>query len=225
MTPKFTLALVVILLTLSSCHRYYTSSSFEEKTAKHKVIAVLPPQIVMTGQPSRKISPEMVVAMEEKESKMFQESLYNNILRQATKGNKVMEVNLQPFTNTLALLEQNNITVRDSWAKDDKELAQLLGVDAVVRSSIQKDRYMSDEASLGITVAKNILFAVSKAPVVMPVTNKTSDIHATCTLVSKGETLWNDYYKEESNWNNPANEIIESITNKFARHFPYRKKA
>jgi hypothetical protein len=225
MKPKFTLAVVGILLTLTSCHRYYTSSSFEQKTAKHKKIAVLPPQIVMTGQPSKKVSPEMIVVMEEKESKMFQESLYNNILRQASKGNKVMDVTVQPFTNTLALLEQNNISIRDSWTKDDTELAELLGVDAVVRSSIQKDRYMSDEASLGITVAKNIIFTAIKTPVIMPVNNKTSDIHATCTIVSKGETLWNDYYKEESNWNNPANEIIEGITAKFARHFPYRRKA
>lgn len=225
MKPKFTLAVVSILLTLTSCHRYYTSSSFQEKTAKHKVIAVLPPQIIFTGQQSRKMTPDMIIALEEKESKMFQESLYNNILRQAAKGNKVMDVNIQPFTNTLALLDQNSISIRDSWTKDDKELAKLLGVDAVVRSSVQKDRYMSDEASLGITVAKNILISASKAPVIMPVSNKTSDIHATCTLVSNGETLWNDYYKEESNWNNPANEVIEDITNKFARHFPYRRKA
>jgi hypothetical protein len=225
MKPKFTLAVASILLTLTSCHRYYTSSSFEEKTAKHKIVAVLPPQIVMTGQQSRRLSNEDILAMEEKESKMFQESLYNNILRQSGKSNKVMDVSLQPYSNTLSLLAQNNISVRESWTKDDNELAQILGVDAVVRSSIQKDRYMSDEASLGITVARNIILTASKAPVIMPVSNKTSDIHATCTLISKGETLWNDYYKEESNWNNPANDIIEHITMKFARHFPYNKKA
>ncbi len=223
MKPKFTLAVVCILVTLTSCHRYYTSSSFNEKTATHKVIAILPPHIVMTGQLPRNVSKETIVALEEMESRMFQQSLYSNILKRAKTGKKIMDVSIQPYSNTISMLEEHNISVRDSWEKDDRELAQILGVDAVVRSSIQKDRYMSDEASLGITVARGIVFAASKSPLTIPVSNKTSDIQATCTLVSNGETLWNDSYREGSNWNNPANEIIEEITERFARHFPYRK--
>jgi hypothetical protein len=220
-----TLTALLVLITLSSCHRYYTSKSFDVKTIKHKAIAILPPQMLLTGNQPKNLTLTQIAEIEEKESKLFQEALYNNILRRANQGKYTMDVNVQPVNNTIALLEKNGMSLRDSWQKDDKELAKLLGVDAVVRSSIQKDRYMSDLASAGIDAGQKVLNAVLKNPVLVPGTNKTNDIRATCSLISNGETLWNDNYKRESDWNSPANDIIERITDNFARHFPYRKKA
>jgi len=221
-----TLAALFMLISLTSCHRYYTSSSFDVKTVKHKSIAILPPQMLLTGNQPKNLTPTQIAEIEEKESKLFQEALYNNILRRANQGKYSMDVNVQPYSNTIALLEKNNISIREAWAKDDKELATLLGVDAIVRSSIQKDRYMSDLAAAGIEVGSKILDAVLSRPVLLPgQVSKTSDIRATCSIVSNGETLWNDSYKRESDWNSPANDIIENITDNFARHFPYRKKA
>lgn len=215
-----------MLISLTSCHRYYTSNSFDSKTVKHKSIAILPPQMLLTGNQPKNLTQSQIAELEEKESKLFQEALYNNILRRANQGKYSMDVNVQPHSNTIALLEKSNIAIRDAWQKDDKELAEILGVDAIVRSSIQKDRYMSDLASAGIDVGKKILDVVLKNPVGAPTPlNKTNDIRATCSIVSNGETLWNDSYKRESDWNSPANDIIENITDNFARHFPYRKKA
>lgn len=221
-----TLAAFFMLILLTSCHRYYTSNSFDAKTIKHKSIAILPPQMLLTGNQPKNLNQYQIAELEEKESKLFQEALYNNILRRANQGKYSMDVNIQPYNNTIALLEKNNISIRDTWAKDDKELAELLGVDAIVRSSIQKDRYMSDLASAGIDAGRKILDVVLKNPVSVPGQyNKTNDIRATCSIISNGETLWNDSYKRESDWNSPANDIIENITDNFARHFPYRKKA
>ncbi len=85
---------------------------------------------------------------------------------------------------------------------------------------------MSDLASAGIYAGRKIVEAVMKNPPVTSTTlNKTADIKATCSVVSKGETLWSDVYSRESNFALPANEVIENITNNFARHFPYRRKA
>jgi hypothetical protein len=221
-----TLTALLVLITFSSCHRYYTSSSFEEKTLKHKSVAILPPQMILSGNQPKNLTQDQIAELEEKESKLFQEALYNNILRRANQGKYSMDVMVQPYSNTIALLEKNSVSIRETWTKDDKELAEMLGVDAVVRSSIQKERYMSDLASAGIDAGKQIIDAVLKKPVLVPgAINKTSDIRATCSIISKGETLWNDSYKRESDWNSPANEIIENITDNFARHFPYRKKA
>jgi hypothetical protein len=221
-----TLTALLVLITFSSCHRYYTSSSFEEKTLKHKSVAILPPQMILSGNQPKNLTQDQIAELEEKESKLFQEALYNNILRRANQGKYSMDVMVQPYSNTIALLEKNSVSIRETWTKDDKELAEMLGVDAIVRSSIQKERYMSDLASAGIDAGKQIIDAVLKKPVLVPgVINKTSDIRATCSIISKGETLWNDSYKRESDWNSPANEIIENITDNFARHFPYRKKA
>jgi hypothetical protein len=225
MKTNFTLLALLMLISFTSCHRYYTSSSFEEKSLKHKTIAVLPPQLVVTGTQPRNLSSYDIEQLEEKESKLFQEALYSNILRKGNSGKYALNVSVQPYSNTIAVLGKNNITIRESWSKDDKELATILGVDAVVRTSIQKERLMSDLASAGIDVGRKILETVSNKPVALPTAaTKTNDIHATCTVISNGETLWNDSYKRGSDWSYSANQVIEDITNNFAKHFPYKKK-
>jgi len=225
MRRTFTLLTIGIFVLTTSCHRYYTSSSFEQKTAKHKTIAVLPPQIVMTGKKPRDLSEYDIAKIEETESKLFQRSLYNNILTRANTRKYVMDVSVQPYDNTIALLESNNVSIRDAWKKSDEELSKILGVDAIVRMSIQKERYMSDLASFGIDMGARVLNAVIPSGPFIPSISKTNDIIASCALVSNGETLWNDNYKRAADWNSPANSIIENITDKFAKHFPYKKKA
>ncbi len=221
-----TLLLIFLGCFVSSCHRYYTSNSFHQKTAHHKVIAILPPQMVLTGKQPNSVSTSEVAQLEEKESLFFQEELYNRILAKANHGKYVMDVQLQPHKNTLATLSKNNVSIRESWELNDKELASLLNVDAVVRTSIYKNRIMSDLASAGIETGKRILDVVLKnqTPVV-GVPSKTNDIKATCTLVSNGETLWSDSYTKASDYSTPANQVIENITNNFAKHFPYKRKA
>lgn len=189
-------------------------------------IAILPPQLLISGTIPQNLGSYDIEQLEEKESKVFQEALYNNILRRGNSGKYAMDVTIQPSTNTLAALQKNDISIRASWMKDDKELARVLGVDAVVRTSIQKERFMSDLASAGIDVGKKILDAVLTKPVALPgVTNKTNDIRATCSIVSNGEALWSDSYTRQSDYNFTANQIIEQITDNFAKHFPYKRKA
>jgi hypothetical protein len=220
-----TLLALFALISFTSCHRYYTSTSFVEKSARHKTIAILPPQLVVSGTLPKSLSANDIEQLEVTESKMFQEALYNNVLRRGNSGKYAMNVSVQPYINTLAALEKNHITIRESWTKDDKELATVLGVDAVVRTSIQKERFMSDFASAGIDAGKRILDAVLTKPVLLPgVTNKTSDIRASCSIISNGEALWNDSYTRESDYNFTANQIIENITDNFAKHFPYIRK-
>jgi hypothetical protein len=221
----FTLLAIGIFVLTTSCHRYYTSSSFEQKTAKHKLIAVLPPQMVLTGNKPKNVTEEEIAKIEETESKLFQRSLYNNILSRANTNKYEMSVALQPYDNTIALLEAKGINLRDAWRKDDKELATILGVDAIVRMSVQKERYMSDLASFGIDMGARVLNTVLKNGPFIPSRSKTNDVIASCALVSNGETLWNDTYKRAADWNSPANSIIENITDKFAKHFPYKRKA
>jgi hypothetical protein len=135
-------------------------------------------------------------------------------------------VNFQDVNTTQKILDQNNISIRDSWKKDDNELAKLLGVDAVIRMNIRKQRYMSDEASYGVGVAKSVIYRTgigSKVPVPNSV-GKTFDIYATCNLLSDNQTLWNDNYKRSTDYETQPNVIVEWITDWFGENFPYKKK-
>ena len=114
------------------------------------------------------------------------------------------------------------VTLHDSWYKSDEELCQILRVDALIRMKIQKKRYMSDEASMGIDYGRQVLGAVLKRNVYAP--SKTNDIIASCSIVSKGETVWNDNYRRAADWDTPADYVVNTITENFANHIPYRQR-
>jgi len=225
---KKTIPVLLIALILSvSCHRkYYTNSFFEQQTANHKVIAVLPSEIVFTGKQPKELTPEQIAKMEEEESKAFQMSLYGSIMRYANTNKTYMWVGVQDVTKTINTLEQNQITIRDSWKMDDKKLAAMLGVDAIVRMQITQKRYMSDYASMGVSIGRDVINQTplgGKLPIPSSL-GKTEDIYAYCSVVSNSVTLWNNSYKSAADWNNPSNVIIENITGEFGRNFPYKKR-
>ena len=215
-----------VLFSFSCSNKYYTASNFSEKTENHKLVAILPAEVTFAGKLPKNMSPEAIAEAEERESIDFQYALMNSILNHANTRKYITTVNFQDINTTQKILEQNNITVRDSWKKDDKELAKLLGVDAVIRMNIRKQRYMSDEASYGVGVAKQVVFKTgigSKVPVPNSV-GKTYDIYASCNLVSDNQTLWNDNYKRSTDYEVQPNVVVEWITNWFGENFPYKKK-
>jgi len=218
--------MLTALIFASSCsHKNYTTSYFDQQTAHHKMIAVLPAEMIFTGTQPKDISVEDIAQIEENESRMFQNYLFSAILRYANSNKYYTAVGFQDISTTQKLLEENNISIRDSWKQDDKKIAQLLGVDAVVRMRIQKKRYMSDLASLGVSYGQQVINQIGNARKYIPnVTNKTNDIYASCNIVSNNQTLWNDDYRGSTNYNVSSEKVIDNITDNFGRHFPYRKR-
>jgi len=219
--------IAIFILFLFSCsNKYYTASNFEEKTENHKVVAILPAEVTFTGKQPKTLSPDAIAKAEERESIDFQYALMNSILNHANTKKYITTVNFQDINTTLKILEKNSISVRDSWNKDDNELAKLLGVNSVIRMNIRKQRYMSDEASYGVGVARQVIYKTgigSKVPVPSSV-GKTYDIYASCNLLSDNQTLWNDNYKRSTDYDTPANVIVEWITDDFGENFPYKEK-
>ena len=220
------LSFIVIIISASCSRKYYTNSFFDQQTANHKIIAVLPSEIVFTGKQPKDLTEEQIAKMEEEESKAFQLALYSNILRYANTNKTYMFVGVQDITKTMNTLDENQITVRGSWKTDDKKLASLLGVDAIVRMQVTQKRYMSDYASYGVTIGRNVINQTgigSRLPIPSSL-GKTEDIYAYCSVVSNSVTLWNNSYKSAADWDNPSNVIIENITNSFGRNFPYKRR-
>jgi hypothetical protein len=219
--------LFICFLSFSACrHKYYVASYFEQQTAGHKMIAVLPAEMIFTGKQPKELSPEDISAIEERESRAFQESLVNGIFKYANTRREYMSISVQDVNTTNKLLQDHDISVRDSWTQNDKELAQILKVDAVVRMRIQKKRYMSELASYGIGVGRQIIGMIgrnNKFPTPY-VPNKTNDIYAACNIVSDNKTLWNDHYEGAADWNSPPDVVINNITENFGKNFPYKRR-
>jgi hypothetical protein len=189
-------------------------------------VAILPAEVTFTGKQPKNLSPDAIAKAEERESIDFQYALMNSILNHANTKKYITTVNFQDINTTLKILEKNSISVRDSWNKDDNELAKLLGVNSVIRMNIRKQRYMSDEASYGVGVARQVIYKTgigSKVPVPSSV-GKTYDIYASCNLLSDNQTLWNDNYKRSTDYDVQPNIVIEWITDDFGENFPYKEK-
>jgi hypothetical protein len=219
------IALLTIIFFASCSHKNYAVSYFDRQTANHKLIAVLPAEMIFTGIQPKDISVEDIAKIEENESKVFQNYLFNSILRYANSRKYYTSIGVQDISTTQKLLEDNSISIRGSWREDDRKLAKILGVDAVVRMRIQKKRYMSDLASFGVSYGQQVLYQIGNVGKYVPyVPNKTNDIYASCNIVSDNQTLWNDDYRGSSNYNVSSERVIDDITDNFGRHFPYRKR-
>lgn len=208
----------IAALVFASCNKStnkFLSANFDEKTRNHKIIAVLPVEMVFMGKQPKDFTPDKIKTIEEAESKSFQESLYGKIL------SKEPKVDIQAVEKTNKLLAAKGITIQNSWTMPADELAKVLGVDAVVKSRIEKERYMSDLASFGTSVANTL---ASWGGIPLGANNKTNNIRGSCEVINSadGIALWRVTVKNpNADWNTPANDIIDRINSKFARNFPY----
>lgn len=223
--PFLSVVLISMFFIQACSRKHYAVSYFDQKTASHRLIAILPAEMIFTGVQPKDLSPKDIAKIEENESRMFQNYLFNSILKYANDRRYYTAIGVQDISTTEKLLEDNNISIRDSWKQDDKKLARILGVDAVVRMRIQKKRYMSDLASLGVDYGQQVLNQIGNVGKYIPyVPNKTNDIYASCNVVCDNQTLWNDDYRGSSSYNVSSEKVIDNITDNFGRHFPYRKR-
>ena len=226
------LTLVSILLLTAACTTVnYTTPQFAGKTAGHQTVAVLPFEMIFTGKAPTNLTVAQIAHIEEMESLAFQTSLYYRLLNRSSAHRKrPIYIALQPVEETNRILAARGIALRDSWYMPAAELARILGVDAVVRTRVKKTRYLSDLASYGIDVGTYVLHEVvhdvTDGDVHLPIPwglAKTHDIWADGKLQSAdNELLWQVAVHRETDWSRPANDVIEGLTKKLAKKFPYR---
>ncbi len=219
-------SVLLMVVTMQFCGRgIYTNPVFLEKTAGHRVIAILPFEMIFTGKKPKKLSIEDAAKLEEVESIAFQRSLYQSLFHETTRYRNPLRIDIQAITKTNRILDKNGIGIRESWRMDEEELAGLLGVDAVVRTRVIKRRYMSGLASFGIEVGTSILNAILEdSPLFLILPTTTNRIKAECYICNglDGSLLWEYSVVDETDWRLEANAIVDGVTRHFARRFPYR---
>ncbi len=222
-------ACVSVLLLAAACSTVnYESPQFTERASHHHIIAVLPFEMVFTGDPPANLTPEQIARIEEAESVAFQEAYYHRLLHQASVHKKrPIRIEIQPVETTNRLLAQAGIGVRESWGMSAKSLASVLRVDAVVSTSVRKTRYLSDGESFGVDLGLQVVNEVTEgrfAPILPWGLVKTHDIWANCELIDSldGAVLWQTDFAQATDWQYPANEVIAGFTQELAKKFPYR---
>ena len=222
----FRIAIIVLTGVGLGCKSSYLVNDFAEKTRDHKSIATLPVEMIFTGVMPEDWTERDIQDIEYAESQSFQISFYQELLRSTRSGRKSISMELQHYRKTWQLLETANIELHEIWALPSEEAAQLLGVDAVVRARITKTRFMSDLASYGIEVATRVVGLLTDYYLIpwIPHATRSKKIQAEYTLFEgeQGGTLWSISFEQDADWRRPANEIIDNISRRAARHFPYR---
>jgi hypothetical protein len=219
--------LLLILTTISCTAVKYQSASFDAQTVAHQSVAVLPFEMVLDGELPEGLTSAQIARIEEDESLAFQRALYNALLSQSGAGAGRIRIDLQPVAETNRILRGCGLTVQQSWAMGAQDLAAILGVDAVIRTRVEKSRLLSDEASLGIDLGTRVLHEATQwryAGFLPHDLDKTHDILADASLFNGdgGNLLWKVAVQRETDWRQPPDAVVEGVVRKLARKFPYR---
>src|SRR6478672_9314439 len=141
------LMLAVLAVAICSCGpTIYKADQFSAVASKHKIVAILPSDVTISLRPNemKKTTPEQLAKNEESTGYAMQEKLYGWFLKRQNKFHYT--VAFQDVMETNAQLNKAGISYTDLRTKSRKELAQLLGLDAVISSNVRMDKPMSEGA-------------------------------------------------------------------------------
>jgi hypothetical protein len=207
---------------------HYESPRLTGRAPDSQTIAVLPFEMVFAGKMPADLGPEQIRAIEVGESLAFQHALYNRLLdRSSATRDRPILVRIQPVETTNRLLDEGGISLREAWQMPAERLAETLGVEAVLKTRVEKTRYMSELASWGTEVSLSVLHEATAGRIdwlIPPGLTRTDDIYADSTLLSceDGDLLWKVAVRRATDWRRPANDVVAGITKKLAKKFPYR---
>lgn len=221
--------LAISLLLLSACSTpYYIAHDFEARTFDHERVAILPIEVLFTGRLPEALTEADLQKIQAAEARAFQISFYNEILRSTKSGRKPIHVTLQHYSRTLDIMEEYGMSIEESFDYNPAELAEMLEVDAVVKARIEKERFLTDLESYGIEMGIRLGEVLSRIPIgpwLPPNATRAKTIRADYTLLDGDDnaTLWSIAFDVDADWREPANEIIDGISRRAAKQFPYRR--
>ena len=213
----------VLVLFATSCKPYFKATDFDQVTENHTTVAILPFELFTVGHTPESLTPEMIAEIEEVESTTFQSNFYNKVLSSTQRGRGQLRVGMQHYSETNSILEKNGISVRDSWTMSPKDLADVLGVDAVLKARIEKNQYFSDGISAGIEVTQTIVSILTDSQTPYSISDRNKDVTSDYSLVdTQGVSLWSIGYQNSADWRQQADQLVDNINHRSSRHFPYR---
>ncbi|OAV43497.1 hypothetical protein [Lewinella sp. 4G2] len=214
-------------LCLSSCQRQpaYVANDFDDRTAEHRVIAVIPAEVLYTGRMPRDWSEEQEDVTRREEATLLQRTIQSALLNRANSYRQGLRINFQSINTTNNQLREAGIEPHLAHLEAPEFLTAALGVDAIVITSITKERFISDEASATISVVGAVLNNAG-GPLPGAIANRgarTYSVGVVASLVdADGIVLYGDEADINIDWQTTANESVERVARWVSRGFPYR---
>jgi len=203
------------VLSLTACSpKIYKTDDFASLSARHKIVAILPSDVMIHLRPNeaKKVSADEVKKDEESTGYAVQDKMYGWFLRKSDRYHYT--VKFQDISKTNAILKQHNISYQDLRTASKEELAQMLGVDAVISSSVRMDKPMSEGAAIAVGLLVGTWGSTNNV-------STTINIHE----ASKGELMWKYDYEASGSVGSSAENLVNALMKNASKKFPYNTKS
>ncbi|MBC6606516.1 hypothetical protein H8B13_06780 [Hymenobacter sp. BT188] len=208
------LTLVMLFLCTACGPNIYLANDFRSYAPKHKTVAILPASVTMQLRPNqaRNTTAEQQRDLEYKSGIDFQEKIYAWLLRRSQQ--RGYTVQFQDVTQTNAKLRELQIPYEELRTHSAQELAKVLGVDAVLTTSVRTTKPMSDGAALAVGVLVGAWGATNQA-------NITVNIHES----DAGKLLWKYDYVAAGSVGSSTEGMVNMLMRNASKKFPYTPKS
>lgn len=220
---KFSIFTILVLwiFLVSSCSTT-KSKSFDEDTASHQRIAVVPfkAKLKLTEKQKENVTTAEIKNMELEQGKDVQNAVEFYLI------GKKMKVTVQSASMTNSKLSDARINFEQINDHDATKLCQILGVDAIVSGYIETEKPMSEELATGLDIAKGLetsLIGTSFGSAVNTSTNR-GRCQVSLFNGTNGDRLWSYSEDLELQKGSTTQDIISALMRRGARKFPYKKK-
>lgn len=153
MSPRLILlflAFCTSLLVHAQTKEIYTNPQFNQLTAHHKVLAILPFKAIVKLRPKQMeaMTADEIEKMHQDEGMAAQSAMESYFL--GRKSDYKLKISFQPLITTNALLGKNGINEGNIETYTPQELCKFLGVDGIMNGLLSTDKPMSEGASLAM---------------------------------------------------------------------------
>ena len=209
---KILLLFFACVITLTSCGpNIYQASNFNAIKEKHKVVAILPFDVLIESRRLPKgVTPEMIQDQQRDYGYGIQGDVYGYFLKQMSKNRYT--VTFQDINKTNSLINDAGFSYEELRLKSKDELCQLLGVDAVVSGSATMSKPMSD----GAAIAVGLLIGAW---------GSTNSVNTTITIHEgeKGDLLWKYDYAASGSVGSSRQSLTNMLMKNSSKKFPYKR--
>jgi len=221
MKVKLTITLVLMCLMFPQFSeaqltaKVYEDPKIESIVKKHKSIAILPLDVVMTDTKAKKknrVSPKDLERKATEYQKAFQNSMYAWFLKRKQKR-KMIDVDIQDVDRTNTILKKNGIETSDqleNYTKD--EIAKMLGVDAVFGGNVATSSTFSKGGATALAIITGISIKTGDA-----------DVFIKLWDAKEGDMIWSFSRVVASSYANTTDDVVNYLMKRISKRFPYER--
>lgn len=210
---KFFCLLFVISATISCSPVIHKAQEFDNRTASHKIVAILPADVNISLRTNelKNTSVEQFRQAEKNASLNLQDKLYEWFLKRSERFKYT--VGFQDIQKTNELLVKNGLSYRELRYKHKDQLAKLLGVDAVITLKAIYTKPTRDISAVDFnTWSSNLLY--------------NNEMHASISIneAIQGDLVWKYDYNTKGILASNKENLINAMMDKASKKFPYNDR-